>query len=393
MIVTAWARCFRSGLALVCGLGAAAAYTLWQLVVEQKFFLHTVFVGRISGSAAQRLPLGYWNVVRLKLTMGWQQLRGEPEALKDYQFKVYKTIRERLQARGVRPGTVTAVQEYQAGDVDPRTFYREHVKTGVPAVIRGFHNGDVSRFRFEALAEQFPQVVAQAVDTAEEKIVSVRLRELVRDRGLRYEPLQALLDQDHELRSFFDADRAGTYFPVLGLPSRPMASFLILGLGKGLAAEFHCEESANWYMAVSGSKRWTLVEAEHTWLMYAAARGDGMRRFSEFKAGPDGTPQDSERFALFDYAPRLEVDLHPGDVLVFPAWMWHKTINLDDEGLGMTLRFAPLARMSNRYFRALQMISPDFWRSIVQVVGGKIRGDTSGLEEAGGFNEQELALR
>jgi hypothetical protein len=146
-------------------------------------------------------------------------------------------------------------------------------------------------------------------------------------------------------------------------------------------------------MAVSGSKRWTLVEAEHSWLMYPAARGDGMRRFSAFKALPDGTPADRGRFALFDYAPRLEVELYPGDVLFFPAWMWHKTVNLDDEGLGVTLRFAPWTRMSNRYFRGLQMISPDFWRSIVQVVAGKVRGDSSGLEEAGGFNEQELALR
>ena len=65
------------------------------------------------------------------------------------------------------------------------------------------------------------------------------------------------------------------------------------------------------YIAVSGSKRWTLVHSEHSWLMYPAARGDGMRRFSEFRADDDGTPEDRERFALFDYAPRIEFELHP----------------------------------------------------------------------------------
>jgi hypothetical protein len=72
--------------------------------------------------------------------------------------------------------------------------------------------------------------------------------------------------------------------------------------------------------------------------------------------------------------------------------MWHKTVNLDEEGLGVTCRFASPTPMSNRYFRALQMISPAFWRSTVQVVAGKIRGDTGGLEDAGGFNQQEVAL-
>jgi hypothetical protein len=48
--------------------------------------------------------------------------------------------------------------------------------------------------------------------------------------------------------------------------------------------------------------------------------------------------------------------------------------------------------MSNSYFRALQMLSPAFWRTTVQVIAGKIRGDTSGLEDAGEFNEQEVVL-
>jgi hypothetical protein len=225
VIVAASGRRFRSGLAVVCGVGAATVYIAWQLVVEQKFFVHTFLVGRMSGSQGRRLPLGYWNVLGLKLIMAWQQLRRDPEALKDYQFKVFAAIRRRLEERQVEPATVTAVREYQAGGVDPRVFYREHVKRGVPPVIRAFHQGDVGRFRFEALAEEFPGAVAQAVDTVEQRIASVRVRDLFQDRGFRYEPPQALLDQDPELQSFFDADRAGDYFPIFGRPSRPVASF------------------------------------------------------------------------------------------------------------------------------------------------------------------------
>ena len=385
-------RHIRSAFALPCGVLVAVGYSLWQLVVEQKLFLHTFLVGRVTGRAVTRLPLGYGNVLRLKLIMLWQQLSGNPEALRLQQFAVYSRIRRRLEARRVLPGEVGGIREYEAGDLDPRVFHREHVKAAVPCVIRGFYRGDLERFRFRALAERFPDAVAQALDSADRKITSVRLRDLYEDGRTTYIPQQALLDQNAQLREFFEVDRASPYFPVLGRPSKPVASFLIIGGGRGLNANFHCEESPNWYVAVSGAKRWTLVDAEHSWLMYPAARGDGMRRFSEFEAAEDGTPRDRESFALFDYAPKLEFELHPGDALFFPAWMWHKTVNLDDEGLGVTCRFAPSGPMSNRYFRALQMISPACWRSTAQVVAGKIRGDSGGLEEAGGFNEQEVAL-
>ena len=42
---------------------------------------------------------------------------------------------------------------------------------------------------------------------------------------------------------------------------------------------------------------------------------------------------------LWNIAPRYEFELHPGDVLFFPPWMWHKTINLNEEGLGITCRY------------------------------------------------------
>jgi Cupin-like domain len=382
----------RSAFAVPCGVLVAASYGLWQLFIEQKLFLHTLLVGRVSTRRVPRLPFGYGNVLQLKLIMLWQQLSGQPDALKAYQFRVYERVRRRLVTRGVRAGPVAGAREYEAGSLDPRVFYREHVKRAVPCVIRGFYQGNLARFRFAALAEQFPGAVAQALDPVDRRIKSVRLREIYEDGRRNYIPQQALLDQNAELREFFDVERVRPYFPVLGRPSSPVASFLILGWGRGLNAHFHCEESPNWYMAVSGSKRWTLVEAEYSWLMYPAARGDGLRRFSEFEAAEDGTPRDRERFPLFDYAPRLEFELHPGDVLFFPAWMWHKTVNLDDDGLGVTCRFAAPAPVSNRYFRALQLISPAFWRSTVQLVAGRVRGDTGGLEDAGGFNQQEVAL-
>ena len=119
---------------------------------------------------------------------------------------------------------------------------------------------------------------------------------------------------------------------------------------------------------MSGVKHWTLIEAEYSWLLYPAARGDGMRRFAEFAADPQGEPRDPAVYPLFAYAPRYEFDLRPGDVLFFPAWMWHKTVNREDEGLGVTCRYTAPTVMSNRYFRGLQLLSGGFWKSFCATV-------------------------
>jgi hypothetical protein len=284
----------RNAFAVSCGLLAAGVYAPWQLVVEQKFLLHTLLVEHVGNRSIPRLPLGYANVLQLKLIMLWRHLTRDPEALKAHQFGVYDRIGHRLQAQGVQPGQVAPVREYKAGELSPPDFLRDHVKKAVPCVIRGFYQDDLGGFRLQSLAERFPEAVAQVLDMRDKKIKSVRLPEVGQDAGVNYIPQQSLLDQNPQLRDFFDLERVRRYFPILGHPSAPVASFLIIGLGKGLNANFHGEESPNWYMAVSGSKRWTLVEAEYSWLMYPSARGDGLRRFSEFEATDDGSPQDRE---------------------------------------------------------------------------------------------------
>ena len=104
-------RLIRSAAALPCGVAVAIGYSLWQLVVEQKLFLHTLLVGRVSTRRVPRLPLGWGNVLQLKLVMLWQQLSGDPEALKGRQFEIYERVRRGLEARGVPPGQVAGVRE------------------------------------------------------------------------------------------------------------------------------------------------------------------------------------------------------------------------------------------------------------------------------------------
>jgi hypothetical protein len=371
---------------------ATILYVAWQVVTEQKFLLHTFLIERMGRRGVAKLPLGYGNVLALKAVMLWQHLSGNPNALRDARRRVEQRVLRRLEQRGVPRNQIVPIREYQPGELDPRRFSREHVKRGVPCVLRGFADNASAEWTLAQLAERFPDTVAQVLDQRTKRMVNATLREIHEDRRHNFIPQQMLLDQNPALYQHFGIGRSHEFFPVLGRPTKPVLSFLIIGLGRGLNANFHCEESPNWYLAISGTKRWTLVEAEDSWLLYPAARGDGMRRFAAFRADEHGEPRDRAAYPLLDYAPRYEFDLHPGDVLFFPAWMWHKTINCDEEGLGVTCRYAPPTVMSNRYFRCLQLLSGGFWKSCIEVIGRSIRGNVADLAGDTEHNEQEIVL-
>jgi hypothetical protein len=371
---------------------ATALYVMWQLVVEQQLFLHTFLIERIGKRGVAKLPLGYGNVLALKSIMLCQHLSTNPDTLRDVRRRREQRILRRLQNRGVPRGQVLAISEYGPGEIDPHRFYREHVKRSIPCVLRGFVENASEDWTLARLAERFPNTVVQALDKGTKKMINTSLRQVAEDRRRNFIPQQLLLDQNPTFYEYFGIPRSHGYFPVMGRPSKPVLSFLILGLGAGLNANYHCEEGPNWYLAVSGSKRWTLIESEYSWLLYPAARGNGMRRFAEFSADEHGEPSDRDAYALTEYAPRYEFDLHPGDVLFFPAWMWHKTINLDEEGLGITCRYTAPGKISNRYFRGLQLLSGGFWKSCIEVIGCSIRGNIADLAADTAHNEQETTL-
>jgi hypothetical protein len=367
-------------------------YVVWQLLAEQQFFLRTLLMQRMGKAGIPILPLGYGNVLALKSIMLWQHLSGNPNAFCNARRRTEQRILQRLQSHGIPCMQILPIREYQPGQTDARTFYREHVKRGVPCLLRGFVPNAPSDWTLAKLADRFPDTVVQALDKRTKKMINTSLRHIADDRRQNLIPQQMLLDQNPTFYQYFDIPRSHAYFPVMGRPSKPVLSFLILGLGAGLNANFHCEEGPNWYMAVSGSKRWTLIEPEYSWLLYPAALGNGMRRFAEFRADEQGEPRDRQAYPLVEYAPRYEFDLHPGDVLFFPAWMWHKTINLNEEGLGITCRYTAPAKMSNRYFRGLQLLSAGFWKSCIEVISCSIRGNIADLAADTAHNEQETGL-
>jgi len=206
---------------------ATVLYVLWQLVTEQQLFLRTFFVERMGKSGVEKLPLGYWNVLALKSIMLCQHLSYKPDALREARRRTEQRMLRRLQNHGVPRRQVLAIQEYRPGELEPNRFYNEHVKRGVPCVLRGFVENAPTDWTLAKLAERFPHTLVQALDKRTKQMINTTLETIAEDRRRNFIPQQLLLDQNPTFNEYFGIPRSNTYFPVMGRPTKPVLSFLV----------------------------------------------------------------------------------------------------------------------------------------------------------------------
>jgi hypothetical protein len=137
---------------------------------------------------------------------------------------------------------------------------------------------------------------------------------------------------------------------------------------KGSVTPMHNEFPCNVYVQVSGVKKWILYPAGNRYFLNARTE----RRpyfFSEYQ--PDKS--DASRFPLHHLAEKVEVILHPGDVLWVPPFMWHYVENVTDS-IGVAYKFVhiPSSWKASRLLTILFFLStrPSIFYSFV---AGKIR--------------------
>lgn len=366
---------------------------VYQLAIEQKFFLHTFFGWRETGHSVTPPPVGYWNALALKSALFLRQVTGRHDMLEKFMASARERMRRNLESSNWPRESALEIATYTPDDISPREFYRRHIKTGIPAVIRNMGHPDQDSWNLDFVAKKFPQMKAQVLDRSTYKVITDDLPALVpKIKDGKVKPFQAALE-DQEAR-YFSMGRFDEYFGIWGKLFGSVATFLILGRKRGLNAPMHCEAGLNWYFEVSGTRRWTLVDAEYSWLLYPSSQGTGMRRFSEYLPDAEGNPADGERYPLAKFAPRYEFELHPGDVLLHPAWMWHKTIGLEDHCLGIRYNFLAPTPMPHRFFRFLQIISPDFWKLSARYIASMM-GDqeqSARIMSSTTYNECEVPL-
>jgi hypothetical protein len=214
----------------------------------------------------------------------------------------------------------------------------------------------------------------------------VPLRELVgsiREKGERYLRFSPLLHDNPALArdldpSWFEQWRAERTFAH--------TYYMFLG-GEGQRTLLHNDQPCNFYVQVSGEKKWTLFSPRDSSLLYPVAGSTAYVRSEVNLSSPD-----SSAHPLFAQAQRYEAHLRPGDILWVPPFWWHEVENLT-ETIAVSYRFSSIAAAlrSSIAFTALRVLStnPPIWKTMAY---GK--QDTNLIwAHSGGFIREVLAER
>ncbi len=169
------------------------------------------------------------------------------------------------------------------------------------------------------------------------------------------------------------ADVAAKISGILGI--EPTYNELFLSTKSGSGSSLHCHSVWNFFMQVDGYKKWTLVDPECSHLVYSM---DPSMEFGTLQ----GLHADPSDFPLFQYCPRYEVTLNPGDLFFNPPMWWHRVENQAASGdkqpsiVGVTLKYydspkSIITTYSNPQFNRFNELQC-IWRSLFIVRHAKI---------------------
>lgn len=119
-------------------------------------------------------------------------------------------------------------------------------------------------------------------------------------------------------------------------------SQLFLGVHHRSGSGWHRATCNNLFFMLQGRKRWAFAHADYTWLMYPLVNQTCQTLISRLfmlLGRKHDVAYIREHFPLFEYCPRQEVTLEPGDVLFNPTGNWHNVENLSDESIAVSSRW------------------------------------------------------
>jgi hypothetical protein len=278
------------------------------------------------------------------------------------------------------------VPRVRAADITPREFYKHYVASSHPVVLEGF-NADSHAVRHwkPEYFRKYADDVAPVYDlAAKDKDAYALVRKCTLAEYLDYirdnedlppaerAPMQYLanfanLSNSHpELIDELEVKKMSQY--LCGAKVKGLAGVhIFMGLS-GTATPFHCANTMNWFFQVQGQKRWTFVHPEHMAMMYPVATADAFYVGSvmEYPETPKVVATD---FPLWEYCPRYDTVLNPGDVLFNPSWWWHRIYNESSPTIGCASRWVHLPPMkTNTLFEFFLAFNAHFLSNLTRLI-------------------------
>lgn len=118
---------------------------------------------------------------------------------------------------------------------------------------------------------------------------------------------------------------------------------------QGSGSSLHNHSVWNFFLQISGRKKWTLVDPQFSHLTYS------LSNTMEF-GSQMGMKEDPSIFPLYAFCPKYSVTLNPGDLLFNPPMWWHRIDNLMPQedpqkgSIGVTLKYYNSAQDSGTTF-------------------------------------------
>lgn len=237
-----------------------------------------------------------------------------------------------------------------------------------PVYIPGFARGcpAVDSWSSDFFKDKFGHEVVPVIDGDHyDKMTLADVVDMIKSGSARKQKyLQAVADMFCNHRELFD------YLPMGRLFQLQRSGFhgaeLFMG-AQGTGSPWHAANEWTFFVNVVGQKQWKFIRPQFTLHMKPYYQKDLIYVVSAY------ADSDPEGITTYD------VTLNPGDVLVFPAWWWHRVKNLSDETIGVAVRFRTLMQQiksPNPTLSMLQLTTAQQWKNIwLERTTGRLKDD------------------
>lgn len=238
-------------------------------------------------------------------------------------------------ASSAPPGEPFQVIEYQKGEYSvpfPHPYY--------PQVFRGAADdwACTQKWSFDFFKEKFgdkEMVLTNNVGLVgkeQEKFETIKLSDYIdqmRAGSKKYIKFSQMIHEDSDLQNDFNGEWLQNFHRTTEFKK---LFFLFMG-GKGTATPIHTALPPTVFVQIQGSKKWTFYPTNDR--LFIGVRPD---RRTYYHSHVDPYNLNDPEYPLLKHASRKEVTIHAGDVLWFPALVWHQVENPTDS-IGVAYKF------------------------------------------------------
>ena len=242
------------------------------------------------------------------------------------------------------------VIEYQKGDSQepfPNPLY--------PMVFRGAAAEwpCTQKWDFEYFSDKFGDkevVITNNVGLIgnQTKFETIKLRDYIselKSGSMKYLKFSQMIHESSNLQDDFNGNWLRNFHKTTEFKK---LFFLFMG-GKGTTTPIHNGLPPTVFVQIQGAKKWNFYPVGDR--LFLGVRPD-RRTYFYTPADPNAGP--NPEFPLLKYASKQEVTIYPGDVLWFPALLWHQVENTSDS-IGVAYKFfhLPSSLASSRMMTSL----------------------------------------